>query len=34
MDYLGHSITNDKSNLLVDAVSKDLNMKFNSFTSD
>ncbi len=34
MDYLGHTITNDRSNSLVDAVSKDFNIKFNSFIFD
>ncbi len=34
MDYLGHTITNDRSCSLADAVSNDFNIKFNSFISD
>ncbi len=34
MNYLGHSITNDRSASLVVALSKDFNIKFNLFTSD
>ncbi len=34
MDYLGHTITNDRSGSLVDAVSTDFDIKFNSFISD
>ncbi len=34
MDYLGHTITNDTSDSLVDAVSNEFNIKFNSIISD
>ncbi len=34
MDYLGHTITNDRSDSLVDAVSNDFKIKFNSYMSN
>ncbi len=34
MDYLGHTITNDRSDSLVGAVSKYFNIKFNYVISD